>query len=107
MTVIAALTKAKGRGVRKVEVLTATGPAADVSVGAGATADFDIAISPELKPLDSATANKVSGLPANILVSQIDFSDTAITFRAVNPTAAAITITAKSLTISVEAVGTD
>jgi len=105
MAVIAGLLKARGRGIRKVEVLTAKGPAADTSVGATATADFDIAISPELTNLVSAMAVEVSGLPANILVSQIGFSDKAISFRAVNPTAAAITITANSVSITVEAVG--
>jgi len=55
--------------------------------------------------VDSVKTVRVSGLPANILVSQVDFSPTSITFRAVNPTASAITIAANSLTVTFEAIG--
>jgi hypothetical protein len=103
--IIGNLPKAKGRGVRKVEVGSATGPASAVSVDAASTADFTISISPELKSVDSLKVTKVSGLPANVLVSQIDFSATSITLRAVNPTASAITIAAGSLTVSYEIIG--
>jgi len=107
MPVIGNIPRPKSRAVRKVEVGSATGPAADVSVGAGSTADFSISISPVLKVVDSLKVTKVSGLPANINVSQIDFSATSITLRATNPTAAAITITAGSLTVTYEIIGHD
>jgi len=105
MPVIADLEKPKGTGDLKLEVLTATGPAVDVSVGATSTVEFEISISPELDTVLDAVIDIVTGLPANILVSQVGYSATAITLRAVNPTAAAITITAGSLTIRVLIVG--
>jgi len=105
MPIIASLVKKYGEGVRKVEVLTATGPAADVSVGAGATADFSISISPELGTIEEVIVDRITGLPANILASQIDFTATSVTLRAVNPTAAAITITAGAITIRVVIIG--
>jgi hypothetical protein len=105
MTIIGNLPKAKGKGLRKVEVGSARGPAADVSVGAASTADFTISISPELESVDSLVVTGVSGLPANVLVSQIGFTATSITLRAVNPTTAAITISAGSLTVTYELIG--
>jgi hypothetical protein len=103
--IIGNLPKAKGKGVRKVEVGTATGPSTAVSVDATSTADFTISISPELKNVDAVVVIAVSGLPANILVSQIGFSATSVTLRAVNPTASAISIAAGSLTITYLVVG--
>jgi hypothetical protein len=103
--IIGNLPKAKGKGVRKVEINTATGPSATVSVAAASTADFTISISPELKNVDAVVVIKVSGLPANVSVSQIDFSSTSVTLRAVNPTASAISIAAGSLTITYLAIG--
>jgi len=105
MTIIANLPKPLGKGTRKLEVITATGPAVDVSVGAGATADIEIAISPELASVEEVQVESISDLPANILASQIGFSATAVDLRAVNPTAAAITITAGSLTIRALIIG--
>jgi hypothetical protein len=105
MPVIGNIPKARGRGVRKVELGSATGPGSDVSVGAGSVVEFSVAVSPTLRNVDSVKTVRVSGLPANILVSQVDFSPTSITFRAVNPTASAITIAANSLTVTFEAIG--
>jgi len=105
MAVIANLARGLGKGTRKIEVITATGPAADVSVGAGVTANLDISISPELGNVEEVIVESISGLPDNILANQIGFSTTAVTLRAVNPTAAAITITANSLTIRAVVIG--
>jgi hypothetical protein len=103
--IIGNLPKAKGKGVRKVEVGTATGPASAVSVPAGSTADFTISISSELENVDSVKVTKISGLPANVLAVQVDWSATSVTLRAVNPTASAITIAAGSITITYELIG--
>jgi len=105
MTVIANLTRAAGKGTRKVEVITATGPAAAVSVAAASTADVSIPISPTLSNIDEVVVDSISGLPSNILASQIGYSATSVTLRAVNPTAAAISIGAGSLTIRVVIIG--
>jgi hypothetical protein len=105
VAILGNLPKARGRALRKVEVGSATGPAADVSVAAASTADFTISISPELKSVDSLKVTKVSGLPANVLAAQVDWSATSVTLRAVNPTAAAITIAANSLTVTYELIG--
>ncbi len=105
MTVIGDLPKARGRGTRKIEIGSATGPAAAVSVAAASTADISIAIAPELKNVDSLKVTKIAGLPANILASQIDWSATSVTLRVVNPTTAAISIAAGSITITYELIG--
>lgn len=103
--IVGELPKARGMGTRKVEIGTATGPRAAVSVAAASTADFSITISPELKNVDAVVVIAVSGLPANISVSQIGFSGTSVTLRAVNPTASAISIAAGSLTITYLVIG--
>jgi hypothetical protein len=105
VAILGNLPKARGRALRKVEVGSATGPAAAVSVAAASAADFTVSISPELKSVDSLKVTRISGLPANILVSQVDWSATSITLRAVNPTASAITIAANSVTVTYELIG--
>jgi hypothetical protein len=106
MTVIGSLTKSRGKALNKIVLETATGPSANVNVGAASTADVSISISSDLKhDIQSIETVKVAGLPANISVSQVNFSSTAITLRATNPTADAITITANSLTVTYIAVG--
>jgi hypothetical protein len=103
--IVGELPKARGMGTRKVEIGTATGPSAAVSVAAASTADFSITISPELKNVDAVVVIAVSGLPANVSVSQIGFSGTSVTLRALNPTGSAISIAAGSLTITYLVIG--
>lgn len=103
--IVGELPKARGMGTRKVEIGTATGPSAAISVAAASTADFTITISPELKNVDSVKVTKISGLPANVLAVQVDWSATSVTLRVVNPTASAITIAAGSITITYELIG--
>jgi len=105
MTIIGNIPRPLGRGTRKLERLTATGPALDVSVPAGAGADVEISISPELKNVEDVGIRSISGLPANIAVGNIATSATVVTLHAVNPTAAAITVTAGSVTVKVEVEG--
>jgi hypothetical protein len=106
MTVIGSLTKSRGKALNKIVLETATGPSADVAVAAASTADVSISIPSELKhDIQSIQTVKIAGLPANLSVSQINFSSTAITLRATNPTAADITIAANSLTVTYVAVG--
>jgi len=105
MAVIANLARGLGKGTRKIEVITATGPEALVSVGAGATADITIPISSELSEVEDVIVDSISGLPANILAGQIGFASDSVTLRAVNPTAGAIDIAADSLTIRAVVIG--
>jgi len=105
VTVKANLIPARGKGTRKIEILTATGPAAAVSVGAGAGADVSISISPELSVVEDVGIMSISGLPTNIGCGNIATSATAVTLHATNPTAAAITVGAGSVTVKVLIIG--
>jgi len=105
MPVLANLLKPRGLGKRKLEILEATGPAADVSVTAGAGADVAISISPALGTVEYAGVIHISGLPTNIGAGDVEATATSITLHAVNPTAASITVTANSVTVRVLAIG--
>jgi len=105
MTVVGNIPRPLGRGTRKLERLTATGPAADVSVPATGGADVAISISPEIKTVEDVGVQSISGLPANIAVGNIATSATSVTLHAVNPTATAITVSAGSVTVKVEVEG--
>jgi len=105
VTIYANLPRPRGRGLRKEEIISGTGPAAAVSVGAGAGADVAISISPALAIVDEVLIGSISGLPANIGVGNIVTTSTSVTLHAINPTAAAITIGAGTVTVKVRVIG--
>ena len=105
MPIIGNITPARGRGTRKVEIVSATGPASDVSVGAAAGADVAISISPELATKEYLGIMSISGLTTNIGCGNIAITATAVTLHAINPTAAAITVAAGSVTVNVLVIG--
>jgi len=105
MAILAKLLKPRGLAARKLEIFDAKGPAAGVSVAAGAGADVSISISPALKNVDEVGVLAISGLPANIGVGNVATSATSITLHAINPTAAAITVSADSVTVKVIVIG--
>jgi len=105
MAVLAKLLKPRGLAARKLEILDATGPAADVAVAAGAGADVSISISPDLANVEEVGVLEIRGLPANIGVGNVATSATSITLHAVNPTAASITVTAGSVRVKALIIG--
>ena len=107
MAVIANLPKPFGRGQKKLEIVTGTGPSSDVAVGAGAGADVAIPLSPSLSNVSHAGVIQISGLPNNIGVGNVTVAPdgSSVTLHCVNPTAADITVTADSVTVTVLVVG--
>jgi len=105
MAIYADLERPLGKGTRKLELITATGPAADVSIAAGAGADISISISPEVGTVENAGVILISGLPSNLGVGNMVAIATAVTLHVINPTAAAITVTAGSVTVRVLIIG--
>jgi len=87
----------------KIVIATASGPATAVSVGAGAVADVDLtvvanpAVVREILGLRSLT-----GLPSGIVLVGVSYPNVnTVRIRVHNVTAAAITITAGSVTATV------
>jgi hypothetical protein len=89
----------------KIVEATATGPAAAVSVGAGAAADVDLAVAANPASIKEVLALKsLSGLPDGVVLVGVSYpSPTTVRVRVFNPTAAAITIAANSVTAAVSA----
>ncbi|MFQ6075627.1 MAG: hypothetical protein ACE5Z5_05785 [Candidatus Bathyarchaeia archaeon] len=85
---------------KKMVELTATGPASDVPVGAGAAADVDLAVgAPPSTILEVLSLKDVSGLPDGVVLAGITYPDVGtVRLRVFNPTAGAITVTADSVT---------
>jgi len=106
MAVIGQLEKALGTGEQKVNLISATGPAVDVSVAAGAAADVSISIS--IAPLTSFThayIKRIAGLPDGICLVGFNVTATEVVLRVFNPTTAAITVTAGSVTVELGVIG--
>ena len=89
---------------KKIAVLTATGPGSDVSVGAGAAADVDLTIPASyfvVKKILGLTS--VSGLPDGLAIAGVSYPDlSTVRVRVLNTTTAAITVSAGSVTASVQ-----
>jgi len=106
MPVIANLLKPRGLGKRKLEILTATGPAADVTIAAGAAGDIAISISPELATKELVGCVSLGNLPdAELNLLGFKTSATAVTLRVYNPTTAGITVSAGSIEVKVLVIG--
>jgi hypothetical protein len=87
----------------KLVTAGAVGPASDVSVAAGATANIDLAVSANPASIKELIAlATVAGLPTGLAIAGISFIGTS-TVRIVvfNPTASAVTVTANSVTATV------
>ena len=88
----------------KVEVLTASGPSADTTVGTGAAANVDLTISlgKVKKILDHLAVTQISGLPDGVVLAGYSFpSETTLRLRVYNPTGADISVTAGSVSAEV------
>jgi len=87
----------------KLVTASAKGPASDVSVAAGATANIDLAVSANPASIKELIAlATVAGLPTGLAIAGISFPNTS-TVRIVvfNPTSSAVTVTANSVTVTV------
>jgi len=88
----------------KLVAITATGPAADVSVGATAAADVDISIPVRTlsRILENLALVSLTGIPDGVVLVGFSFPDVGtLRIRVFNTTGAAITITAGSITATV------
>jgi hypothetical protein len=87
----------------KLVIASATGPAAAVSVAAGASADIDLAIAANPANIKEILAFKsVTGLPDGIELVGISYPAlSTVRVRVRNGTAAAITIAAGSVSASI------
>jgi hypothetical protein len=87
----------------KLVTASAVGPASDVSVAAGATANIDLAVSANPANVKELVAiATVAGLPTGLAIAGISFIGTS-TVRIVvfNPTTAAVSVAANSVTATV------
>lgn len=88
-------------------VVRATGPAADVSVGAGASADLELTYAaPPLSRIEAVRGVvMIAGLPDGLVIQGFTPEIGRIVIRVRNTTAAAITVAAGSVTADVEVLG--
>jgi hypothetical protein len=87
----------------KLVTASAKGPASNVSVAAGATANIDLAVSANPASVKELIAiATIIGLPTGLAIAGISFPNTS-TVRIVvfNPTSSAVTVTANSVTVTV------
>jgi len=88
----------------KVTTISATGPAAGVTVAAGAAGNVDISLPIGIlsRILEPYAVKSITGIPDGVVLVQFSFPDpTTLRVRVFNTTAAAITITAGSITAEV------
>jgi hypothetical protein len=87
----------------KLVTASAVGPASNVNVAAGATANIDLAVSANPASIKELIAiATIAGLPTGLAIAGISFPNTS-TVRIVvfNPTSSAVTVTANSVTATV------
>ena len=87
----------------KLVLADATGPSADVSVAAGASANVDLAVAAgPAKVLAILGLQSVSGLPSGVVLAGVSYPDVnTVRLTVFNPTSAAITVSANSVTATV------
>ncbi len=88
----------------RVEVLSASGPGADVTVTAGGANNVDLTISlgKVQRILDHLAVVSVSGLPDGAVLAGFSFPDvTTLRLRVFNPTEADVTVSAGSVSAEV------
>lgn len=106
MAIRASLPRPLGVANPVLETVSATGPAANVSVAAGGTANVDITITSQLSSLMSGAVSRVTGLPTGVAIAGLQVVDTStLRIVAYNPTAAAVTVTANSVTAEALLIG--
>lgn len=106
MAVIAVLGKRKTGQThqRRAFTETATGPAANVTVAAGGTADVVINVAgPVARAAEELAVKSITGLPAGLYISNItvDAANKTITLSVVNPGTSDITVSADSIALEV------
>jgi len=87
----------------KIVKATATGPATNVAVSAGAAANVDLTVAANPALIKEILALKsVSGLPDGVVLASVSYpSLTTIRLRVFNPTTTDITVTANSVTAEI------
>jgi len=87
----------------KLVTASAKGPASDVSVAAGATANIDLAVSANPASIKELIAlATVAGLPTGLAIAGISFiGTTTVRIVVFNPTAAAVSVAANSVTATI------
>jgi len=84
----------------KIVKLSATGPAADVTVTAGGAANVDLTIGTSMYNVKAIEALvSVSGLPDGAVLAGVSYPDlSTVRLRVFNPTGADVTVSAGSVT---------
>jgi hypothetical protein len=90
-------------GGYKLALVNATGPSAAVSVAAGASANVDLAVAASpVKVLAMLGLCSVSGLPSGVVLAGVSYPDAnTVRLTVFNPTGAAVTVSANSVTATV------
>jgi len=89
---------------KKLAVLTAKGPASDTSIASGADANIGLAVQPGIQSnvINVLAIREITGLPGGVVLEGISVvSPTTIRITVRNTTAAAVTVSANSVTATV------
>jgi len=89
----------------KLEKITATGPASNTTVTAGAASNIAVSINPSIKAVTVLGVSKVDGVVDGLAIARIVPSTTGVTIRLLNPTASDITQNAGTVTVDVWVLG--
>ncbi len=87
----------------KLVLASASGPASDVSVGAGAAANVDLTVAANPALIKEVLGLRtVSGLPDGVVLANVTYPNlSTVRIRVFNPTSGAITIAAGAVSASV------
>lgn len=88
---------------KKIVIASAIGPSSTVNVAAGSTANIDLSVQPNPAIIRNILAiGTVTGLPTGVAINGISYpSLTTIRITVYNPTGAAVSIAANSVTATV------
>jgi len=92
---------------KKLVVATATGPASDTTVAAGAAADLSLSYArTTLARVEEARGvRRIAGLPDGVVLVGFEAKADGVTVRVYNATGADVTVSAGSVTTEVELLG--
>jgi hypothetical protein len=92
---------------RKIEPLKGTGPSAATSIASGTSGDISITITAPGWVIDVLSINSIEGVPAGLAISKFTYTKTpntiTITITFFNPTAAAVSVGANAISVSIYA----
>jgi len=89
----------------KIEKVSGTGPASNITVTAGSASDIAIPITSNIRPLAVLAVAKIDGVTDGLVPVRVVPGTSSVTVRLFNPTAGDLTQNANTLTIEVLVIG--